>query len=294
MIGVPQAAWLVGADGVSRRLHLQHGPIDLVIEAFGTAPDVQLAYDRAWQRFQDILSGLVGELTLLRAPLGDAHPLLRGPVARRMASACWPYRDVFVTPMAAVAGAVADEILQAMQQETALAKAYVNNGGDIAFHLAPGQAFRAGIVCNPGHPHGDAIAALPASQPARGLATSGWRGRSMSLGIADVVSVLAANAAAADAAATMIGNAVNTDHPAIERASANTVRDDADLGDLPVTVNVGVLPFFAVQEALSAGARRANDLCRRGLIQAAFLSLQGENIVVGSTGLSRQQQQAIG
>lgn len=244
MIGVPQAAWLVGADGVSRRLHLQHGPIDLVIEAFGTAPDVQLAYDRAWQRFQDILSGLVGELTLLRAPLGDAHPLLRGPVARRMASACWPYRDVFVTPMAAVAGAVADEILQAMQQETALAKAYVNNGGDIAFHLAPGQAFRAGIVCNPGHPHGDAIAALPASQPARGLATSGWRGRSMSLGIADVVSVLAANAAAADAAATMIGNAVNTDHPAIERASANTVRDDADLGDLPVTVNVGVLPFL--------------------------------------------------
>lgn len=294
MTGAPQAVWLIGADGVSRRLHLQHGPIDLVIEAFGTPSDVELAYASAWQRFQDILSVLVGELALLRAPLGDAHPLLRGPVARRMAAACWPYRDVFVTPMAAVAGAVADEILQAMQQGTALAKAYVNNGGDIAFHLAPGQAFRTGIVCNPEHPHGDAIAALPASQPARGLATSGWRGRSMSLGIADAVTVLAANAAAADAAATMIGNAVNTDHPGIERAAADMVRDDTDLGALPVTVNVGVLPFFAVQEALSAGMRRADDLYRRGLIQAAFLSLQGENIVVGSAMLPGRQQQAIG
>ena len=43
----------------------------------------------------------------------------------------------------------------------------------------------------------------------RGIATSGWRGRSFSLGIADAVTVLAATAAEADAAATMIANAVD-------------------------------------------------------------------------------------
>ena len=44
--------------------------------------------------------------------------------------------ESFITPMAAVAGAVADEILQAMRRAAPLARAYVNNGGDIALHLA--------------------------------------------------------------------------------------------------------------------------------------------------------------
>ena len=47
------------------------------------------------------------------------------------------------------------------------------------------------------------LAAVTGS-PVRGVATSGWRGRSHSLGIADSVTVLAATAAMADAAATVI------------------------------------------------------------------------------------------
>jgi len=294
MSGRPAAAWLVAADGGSRRLHLQHGPIDLVIGAWGPAAGMARAYDQAWARFQDILDTLVAELAELRRPLGSAHPLLRGPVARRMAAACWPHRDVYITPMAAVAGSVADEILQAMRQDTALERAYVNNGGDIAVHLAPGASLRAGIVCDPGHPHGDAIATLHAAQPARGIATSGWRGRSFSLGIADAVTVLAETAAMADAAATMIANAVDVDHPAVERSPAQRLRDDSDLGVLPVTVSVGVLPIFAVREALSRGVRRAHDLHRRGLIQAAFLSLQGNSMTVGGETLIETEQQAVG
>ncbi len=278
----PQAAWLVATDGAPRRLHLQHGPIDLVIGAFGTASAMSRAYDQAVSRFQDILAVLVGELDDLRRPLGAAHPLFRGPVARRMAAACWPYRNVYITPMAAVAGAVADEILAAMLAGNALAKAYVNNGGDIALHLSGGETLRSAIVCNPHHPHLDAIATLNAAQPARGIATSGRHGRSFSLGIADAVTVLAENAAMADAAATMIANAVNCDHPAIARAPANSLRDDTDLGELPVTVNVGALPNFAVEEALSAGAQVAEDLRCRGLVHAAFLSLQDHSRVVGS------------
>jgi ApbE superfamily uncharacterized protein (UPF0280 family) len=291
-VSAPSANWLMGKDGASRRLHLQHGPIDLVIEAFGA--DAARAYEQAVARFQDILSVLVSELVELRQPLGAAHPLFRGPVARRMAAACWPYRSVYITPMAAVAGSVADEILAAMLDGTQLSKAYVNNGGDIAFHLAAGEALRAAVVCNPDLPHLDAIATLNAGQPSRGIATSGWRGRSFSLGIADAVTVLGETAAQADTAATIIANAVNVDHDAVERRPAHALRDDSDLGAIPVTVSVGTLPIFAINEALSAGEARAQDLRRSGLIQAAFLSLQTENRIVGGEMLLGHAMKALG
>jgi ApbE superfamily uncharacterized protein (UPF0280 family) len=291
-VTAPTANWLIGKDGVSRRLHLQHGPIDLVIEAFGV--DAARAYEQAVARFQDILATLVSELVELRQPLGAAHPLFRGPVARRMAAACWPYRSVYITPMAAVAGSVADEILAAMLTDTQLTKAYVNNGGDIAFHVAPGESLRAAVVCNPDLPHLDAIATLTAVQLSRGIATSGWRGRSFSLGIADAVTVLAPTAAQADAAATVIANAVTVNHDAVERRPAHALRDDSDLGAIPVTVSVGTLPIFAINEALSAGVARAQDLRRSGLIQAAFLSLQGESRVVGGEMLLGERSAGVG
>jgi ApbE superfamily uncharacterized protein (UPF0280 family) len=270
MWGGPQIARM--PDG---RLHLQHGPIDLIVEAWGQAGEVATAYEQATDRFGDVLETLVRELATLRTPLGASFPPLNGPVARRMAKAVWPYRDVYITPMAAVAGAVADEILAAMLRDRTLARAYVNNGGDIAFHLAPGEALRTAIVADIGAPVLDAIAVLTADMPVRGLATSGWRGRSFSLGIVDSATVLAATGAAADAAATIVGNAVNVRHPAIERRSAASMRDDTDLGELPVTVDVGPLPEEAVAAALDAGAAKAHALQASGLIYGAAISLQG-------------------
>ena len=109
------------------------------------------------------------------------------------------------------------------------------------------------------------------------MATSGWRGRSHSLGIADAVTVLAETAAAADAAATLIGNAVTIDHPAIERAPATSLREESDLGARLVTVAVGPLPAHAKAEALDAGLAEARTMQRAGLIESARLALQGES-----------------
>jgi hypothetical protein len=265
------------ADG---RLHLQHGPIDLIIEAWGERREVEAAYRQASARFDDILEVLVQELTQLRTPLRDAYPLLRGPVARRMLAACWPYRTSYITPMAAVAGAVADEILQAMLKERNLCKAYVNNGGDIALHLTEGSALTLGVVNNADNPAIDATVTLSASMPVRGLATSGWRGRSQSLGIADAVTVFAADAAQADAAATMVANAVNVEHDAITKLPARKLHTDSDLGDLPITVTVGPLPASVRAEALANGCVRARELQQQGLIHAAYLALQGETEAV--------------
>ncbi len=263
------------------RLHLNHGPIDLVIAADGAVDDVARAYMQAAAVFPNILPDLVAELPVLRMPLDDMRPVIGGAVARRMVEATWPYRDVFVTPMAAVAGAVAEHVLAAMVEVAALRRATVNNGGDIALHLAPGVHLSAGVVGDLSLPRLDATIEIDSADPVRGMATSGWRGRSQSLGIADAVTVLARSAAMADAAATMIANDVNVDDPGIRRMPASELRDDSDLGILPVTVAVGALGGDKIALALENGVRRAEELKQQGLIAAAYLQLQGQMRVVG-------------
>ena len=231
-----------------------------------------------------MLQHLVDELPLLRTPLGNVRPEPAGPVARRMVAACWPHRAVFVTPMAAVAGAVAEEMLAATIEGRTLETAYVNNGGDIAIHLAPGASLALGLVARIDSPAIDATARLTHDLPVRGIATSGWRGRSRSFGIADSVTVLAGDAAAADVAATLVANQVAVDDPAIERRPASELDDDSDLGDRPVTVAVGDLPEAAVAAALERGARAARAMRRAGHIRAAMLVLRARQRAVGEAG----------
>lgn len=263
------------------RLHLNHGPIDLVISADGDVADVRRAYQVAAAMFPNILPELVAKLAILRAPIGEIRPVAMIPIARRMVDAVWPHRDVFITPMAAVAGSVAEHVLELMVEAAPLRRAIVNNGGDIALHLSPGERIRAGVVGDLSMPHMDAAIEIGSADPVRGLATSGWRGRSQSLGIADAVTVLARNAAMADAAATMIANAVNVEDATIRRLPACEARDDSDLGAIPVTIEVGALPAAKVIQALENGARRAVELKNKGLIVAAYLQLQGQMMVVG-------------
>ncbi|MBX3530579.1 MAG: UPF0280 family protein [Rhizobiaceae bacterium] len=273
----PQISWL--PDG--RRLHMNHGPIDLIVEAFGEPAEVRAAYEQAADRFRTILEELVTELTELRRP--STHGRLRrfaGSTARRMEAACARLAGDFLTPMAAVAGAVADEMLADMITGRALDRAYVNDGGDIATHLAPGQSMNA-AVAGTGHGFSDRIT-IDAASPVRGIATSGWRGRSFSLGIADAVTVLARTGAAADAAATVIANAVDLPgHPAVKRQPACELAPDSDLGQRKVTVEVGRLSADEITAALEAGLSVADDLRRRGLIEGAALFLAGEAKVCG-------------
>jgi ApbE superfamily uncharacterized protein (UPF0280 family) len=262
------------------RLRLIHGPIDVVLKAWGEPHEVARAYAAVTERFETVLPELCGELDRLRGPF-DSGAAPGSPVGRRMHAACRPFADTFVTPMAAVAGSVADELLDAMLDAAALDKAFVNDGGDIAVHCAPGQTLDIGVAGDfergplPGLNgcirigHGDGVG---------GIATSGRHGRSLSLGIADTVTVLAANAATADVAATLIANAVDTDHPCIRRAPANEADTDSDLGDRLITVDVGELPGKAVAEALRKGQRRAVEYRARGLIVDAALMLQGESV----------------
>jgi ApbE superfamily uncharacterized protein (UPF0280 family) len=290
MTRTPQIGLL--PDG--RRLHLQDGPIDLIVEAIGSASDVHAAYQAAARRFTGLLDELCSELTLLRQPTDPGQNPLQGNVARRMREAVAPFAaDCFITPMAAVAGAVAEEILGAMLREAELKRAYVNNGGDIALHLADGEHFVVGLAERPDASGLMRTMIIDAEDPARGVATSGRHGRSFSLGIADAVTVLARTAAQADAAATIIANAVDLpEHPAIIRRPANDLQPDSDLGARLVTRGVGELSAREIDDALESGAASARKLLAAGLVDGAALRLAGEMIIVGTKAIEMPGLQA--
>jgi uncharacterized protein len=289
---VRQIQWL--ADG--RRLHLQDGPIDLIVEARGGAVDIEAAaYDAAARRFTGLLDELCDELPALRQAADPARCSLQGPVARRMHAAVTPFAaSQFITPMAAVAGAVAEEILGAMLGAAQLEHAYVNNGGDIALHLADGEHFTVGLIDRPDRPSLMRTMRIDSDAPVRGVATSGRHGRSFSLGIADAVTVLARTAARADAAATVIANSVDLPgHPAILRCPAHDLQPDSDLGARLVTRDVGELADREIAAALESGADQARNLLTAGLIEGAALRLHGETVVVGTRRLEARGSKPV-
>jgi uncharacterized protein len=263
------------------RWHFQHGPINIIIGAEGDAVVLSQAHDHAWERFKTILQELVDELPALRQPVRRACPV-QSPVAQRMWSACRPYQSSFITPMAAVAGSVAQELLQ-FYQASGIRRAHVNNGGDVAIYLEADESIRVGMYANLARLDArqlrngltlDGHFEVRSSSPVRGVATSGWRGRSFSLGIADSVTVLARTAAEADAAATVIANAVNVDDSRIIRRPACQIKDDSDLGNRLVTVDVPALPDELVNRALASGLACASTLRARKLICSAVLVCQ--------------------
>jgi ApbE superfamily uncharacterized protein (UPF0280 family) len=277
------------------RWHFQHGPIDIVLQLAGEPQACAAAVENTWQRFEQILPELVSELKYLRRPVTELlQHNFNYSVAQRMhraaAQVAFASRDGFVTPMAAVAGSVAQALLPTLAQP-GVDKVYVNNGGDIALHLQPSESWRVGVVTdlakalNVMQTHElviDGAFVIYEAIPVRGIATSGWQGRSFSFGIADSVTVLAATAAQADVAATLIANAVNIDDPRIQRRPADSLRDDTDLGARLVTVDVPPLSEGLIQQALQLGLDCARGMQARGLIHAALLSCQGHAVVAES------------
>ena len=263
--------------GNRQRLHIQHGPTDLVIDADG--PDRMALFEVAVEAMRDVLSGLADELPQLRAPFEATQPP-SGQVARRMHDACAIAGDRFVTPMAAVAGAIADHVLGAMMTSCHTANATkisVNNGGDIAFWTADGATTRAALA-------GMAGGSLTLQGPTawRGIATSGFGGRSLSPGIADSVTVLADCAARADVAATLIAGAVDcADAAGIERLPACEVDPDSDLGDRLVTIAVPELRPAQIADALTRGRDLATAMLQGGQMAGAVILLQGDVAIVG-------------
>ena len=248
------------------RLFLRHGPINIVLEAIGI--DKDLAYQNVKGYFETLLEQLVLDMDLLKKEV-VFNRKFNNKISQSMQDATEKYSPTFITPMAAVAGSIADNILRVLINDTNLEKAYVNNGGDVSFYLNKNQIMKSSLAAIP-----NMIAEIKYKDKSRGIATSGWRGKSFSRGIADSVTVLADNAAMADAAATMIGNAVDIyNHPKIKKQPANEMYEDSDLKNLLITVEVGLLTKVEIKEALKNGYQTALQYINKDLINTALIQL---------------------
>jgi len=268
------------------RLYLRHGPIDLFIEIDTQDQQARLeGFKVAAQTFKTILPELCEELSLLRQPVEEYRGKPSGPVASKMYEAASSHAsEHFVTPMVAVAGSVAEHLLETIFRAVPAEKIFVNNGGDIALHLAGDKSFKVGICSDLANGDVDTHATVHASDNIGGIATSGWAGRSHSLGIADAVTVFAETATLADAAASLIANTVDLPRSdKIVRLPANELAPDSDLGGCLVTTDVATLSEFEKEEALQKGEALANNMQNQGLIHSAYLTVQGSHAIVSHT-----------
>ena len=314
-------------------LHLQQGPIDLVIGVEGSAELIDRAYQVMNKAFSGVLAGLVAELPQLRQPVtrqlrqqqrrveqgitsqaktdrSGSHIAsqlkpsfeseLESPFSGAIATVMWQRCQQIVTcceqnsqmqaltvpltPMAGVAGAVAEYVLAAGRTVKGVSKIWVNNGGDIALYLDRHASFDCGIAGleNAAPVEGRRKIRIAAVDAISGIATSGRHGRSLSMGIADAVTVLATDAVTADIAATLIANAVDLPgHRSIQRVCANELDPDSDLGQHPVVVELGSISTAECRRALACGAAIADHLIQTGYIRTALLALRGEFQIVG-------------
>ncbi|MGH1492112.1 MAG: UPF0280 family protein [Acidimicrobiales bacterium] len=286
------------ADG---RIHVNHGPIDLLITIDASSVRRAAATNALRDVCHGLLDGLVMDLDRLRSE-DQSGWIASGPTAKRMVDAAAAVSDLgFVTPMAAVAGSVAETVCDALwsgpSSPHGLDRVIVNNGGDIAFALADGATLDVALA--------DVMTGelsrtvrVGSNDPVRGIATSGRHGRSFTLGIADSVTVLAETASVADVAATVIASTVDLPGSArVTRSEASDIDASSDLGDRKVVTEVLPLSRDEEQQALQPGLELAETLRARSTIVAAFLKL-GQSAAVamgaGQQALQVAESQAVG
>jgi ApbE superfamily uncharacterized protein (UPF0280 family) len=202
-------------------------------------------------------------------------------VVNRMVDATRAMKDSSLTPMAAVAGSISDEVADFLFHRRDITKVVVNNGGDIAVRLRGNDSVTVGGKVGLEESGLSYTLAIVGNDGVGGVATSGLGGRSFTKGIASAAMVLASSAALADAAATVLGNATNVSDARIERRLAGELDPDTDIFDELVTVKAGDLEEEKIEEALHNGLAEASRLQKEGEILGALLVVKGRWVKTG-------------
>jgi ApbE superfamily uncharacterized protein (UPF0280 family) len=266
------------------------GPMRLVIRAWKKGqPQIEVARGAAEESIR-----YLEQIARCRSVLSQAIPeIVSWPeedLAVKMITAVKAVGDDDLTPMAAVAGTIADAVADRLVGQK-MDRVIVDNGGDIALRLAAGETATVGIRPQIDNLQVSHVLHLDASQPSWGVTTSGVGGRSLTRGIASAVTVVAVNASVADAAATAIGNACFVEDSSIVQSPAESLDPNTDLAGLSVTTEVGELLPGKVLKAIESARQKTELLSQRKIILGAFIALQ--NVFVISDGLKPYIKKAI-
>ncbi len=258
------------------------GPMRLVIRAWKKGqPQIEVARKAAEKSIR-YLEQIARCRLLLSRPISEAVKWPKVDLAVQMISSVKAIGDDDLTPMAAVAGTIADAVADWLVDQK-MDRVIVDNGGDIALRLEAGETATVGIRPQIDNLLVSHVLHLDAGQPSWGVTTSGVGGRSLTRGIASAVTVVAANASVADAAATAIGNACLVEDGGIVQSPAERLDPNTDLAGLLVTTKVGKLLPGKVLKAIENARQKAELLSQRKIILGAYIALQ--NMFAISDGL---------
>jgi hypothetical protein len=248
------------------------GPMRLVIRAWkGDKPQIDLIRQAADKSFT-YLERIAGLRSELSRPFPDIKVQPQDDLAMEMVNSVGIIGDHDLTPMAAVAGTIADAVANWLFEQGAT-KVIVDNGGDIAIRLAEGETVTVGVRPQVTRRQISHVIHLDSSRSAWGVTTSGVGGRSLTRGIASAVTVLATNASVADAAATAIANACFVKDDRIIQVPAEKIDPNSDLTGIYVTTEVGPLSSEKIRSAINGAREKADDLSQKGIIVGAFIAL---------------------
>lgn len=250
------------------------GPMKMVISAhMGKIPQKEMAIRAAEQSFT-YLERVANHKSLLARHFSEMPEGAEDPLVAEMIKSTVAIGDEDLTPMASVAGTIADAAADFLF-ERGITRVVVDNGGDVAVRLRGGDPVRVGIRPEIESQRIADVISLDPQTPSWGMATSGLGGRSLTRGVASAATVIARNASIADAAATAIANASYVEDEHVMQRPAAEVDPNTDIAGLPVTIKVGPMSEENKQQALFRAMKRAERLSREGLTLGAFVAVGG-------------------
>lgn len=258
------------------RVLVDHGPITMVIEArLRGEPYTHAAVAGAYEAIE-LLDKLSHQLSIAKKLIGDIafderykYPL----VLRKMIESVELLKEPDFTPMASVAGTIAD-MVKARVLEAGADYALVNNGGDISYQASNEEGYmRIGIISDLSNNKPTHVIKINNSA-VKGVCTSGFGGRSLTKGVASAVTVLAASGSYADAAATSIANATDCQDPSMIRCFAEELDYSTDIRGQLVTKHIGDLEKCNMETAVRNGLKRAKALYDNKMIEGAVIFLK--------------------
>ncbi len=257
---------------------VENGPLRLVIQAFsGLEPQDEMIVAEADFAFA-CLNRVAQSLPLLKQRHGLISSAPPDQIAKTMLESVRLTQETDLTPMAAVAGTIADFVADHLFTEK-VTKVIVDNGGDIAIRLNPGETARVGFrpdIESQQITHVIELVSEPPDFSTWGVNTSGMGGRSLTRGIASAVTAFAGTSSVADAAATAIANNCFAADDNIRQVPARLIDPNTDLGDMLITVDGSGLSEMTYEKALNSGLDKANLLVKKDIIRGALLSVGGK------------------
>ena len=254
------------------------GPMRLVIRAWNKDQPLIEQARRAAEESIGYLERIARCRPQLSLPIPKIKKLPEDELALRMITSVRAIGDEDLTPMAAVAGTIADAVADWLFENGAT-RVIVDNGGDIAIRLAKDESAAVGVRPQVTSPLISHVIHLDSDRSAWGVTTSGIGGRSFTRGIASAVTVAATKAGMADAAATAIGNACFVEAEGVLQRPAADVDPNTDLKGVSITTKVGKLRPAKIAAALNSARKQAELLSQRNIIVGAFIALQNAHVI---------------